>query len=180
MCPDKQLLSVYCDGEVPSPWKEQLDSHIEECASCRAALNRYRALGRALKSADTSADFSAAFSRVRENALASIRRPSLWKKRVNLPFAAACAAALVIFGGGMILSVFTRTAPPVPSFAENRSRRPLNAANIKNMNQLLEMLAESGGEGDVTITLPDVQNFQVHGKPVFLHEADYSRAGNIR
>ena len=39
MCPDRQLFSIYMDGELPSPWKEKLETHLEECSECREKLN---------------------------------------------------------------------------------------------------------------------------------------------
>ena len=42
LCPDRQLLSVYFDGEMPSPWKEKMESHIAGCPQCARQLEFYR------------------------------------------------------------------------------------------------------------------------------------------
>jgi Txe/YoeB family toxin of Txe-Axe toxin-antitoxin module len=42
MCPDRQLFSVYLDGELPSPWKEKMESHLAGCPHCRGLLDSYR------------------------------------------------------------------------------------------------------------------------------------------
>ncbi|MBU1079772.1 MAG: zf-HC2 domain-containing protein, partial [Spirochaetes bacterium] len=34
MCPDRELLSAWADGEVPSPWRETIDRHVAACESC--------------------------------------------------------------------------------------------------------------------------------------------------
>lgn len=44
ICPDSDLYSAYIDGEVPSPWKEKLESHIDSCPRCKKQIERYRAL----------------------------------------------------------------------------------------------------------------------------------------
>jgi hypothetical protein len=48
MCPDRQILSVYLDGELPSPWKEKLEKHLEICVRCRERLEAYRKISRLL------------------------------------------------------------------------------------------------------------------------------------
>ncbi|MDR0550662.1 MAG: zf-HC2 domain-containing protein [Spirochaetaceae bacterium] len=48
MCPDKQMLSVYFDNELPSPWKEKLEAHIASCEDCRHALETYTGMSAAL------------------------------------------------------------------------------------------------------------------------------------
>jgi hypothetical protein len=44
MCPDKQLLSVYHDGELPSPWKEKMAAHLAVCPACQAVVDSYARL----------------------------------------------------------------------------------------------------------------------------------------
>jgi hypothetical protein len=47
-CPDSQLLSVYHDDELPSPWKEKMESHLASCESCRQHLEGYQKLSTVL------------------------------------------------------------------------------------------------------------------------------------
>ncbi|MDR3199818.1 MAG: zf-HC2 domain-containing protein [Spirochaetales bacterium] len=176
MCPDKELLSAYCDGEVPSPWKQRLDSHVRNCSSCQEIVGRYRTIGSILREqVQPELDIPAAFARVREKVFAA-PRPSLWKKRISLPLAAAAAAVIIIFGGGMGLTFFARSAIGVPFAAERRARRADTMANIKDMNQLREILEEHESAQDIMIVLPDLQRFESRGKPVFLREADIAGA----
>lgn len=42
-CPDSDLFSAFADGEVPSPWKEKLEAHINACPTCRHRTLRYSA-----------------------------------------------------------------------------------------------------------------------------------------
>jgi anti-sigma factor RsiW len=49
MCPDRQIISLYLDGELPSPWKEKMETHLAACQACHAALAGYRNLGESLR-----------------------------------------------------------------------------------------------------------------------------------
>lgn len=44
MCPDPQLLSIYLDGELPSPWKEKMQEHFTQCSECKAKHDNYMRL----------------------------------------------------------------------------------------------------------------------------------------
>jgi len=170
MCPDKQLLSAYCDGEILSPWRKKIEIHLEECGVCRDSVARYRSLSGILQNAENPAPEEAVFARVREKALESgVLRVSLWRKRVSLPLAAA--AALIFFGSGVAATLFTRMAPETGSVAESRLRRAEYAAKVRNMDELLNILTEDDSESELTITLPQ-RNFQAYGKPVFFRAED--------
>ncbi|MDR0511540.1 MAG: zf-HC2 domain-containing protein, partial [Treponema sp.] len=45
MCPDRQIVSLYLDGELPSPWREKMEAHLDSCQQCSCALAKYRTLG---------------------------------------------------------------------------------------------------------------------------------------
>jgi len=42
MCPDPQILSIYLDGELPSPWKEKMEAHLAVCPKCKEKLADYK------------------------------------------------------------------------------------------------------------------------------------------
>jgi hypothetical protein len=42
MCNNKQFLSIYFDGELPSPWKEQMEQHLENCPDCVRGIETYK------------------------------------------------------------------------------------------------------------------------------------------
>ena len=44
MCPDPQLLSIYLDGELPSPWKEKIEAHFTQCSGCKEKLENFKRL----------------------------------------------------------------------------------------------------------------------------------------
>lgn len=49
MCPDPQLLSIYMDGELPSPWKEKMEAHLAECSACTGKYKDFRHLQQMFK-----------------------------------------------------------------------------------------------------------------------------------
>ncbi len=64
MCPDRDLVSAYVDGEVPSPWRERLEEHLAACPDCAALAASYKALGDRLRG-ELVGDESAALARGR-------------------------------------------------------------------------------------------------------------------
>jgi len=53
MCPEPQLISIYLDKELPSPWKEKLENHLKGCPVCREKLENLKKLQELFKK-DTS------------------------------------------------------------------------------------------------------------------------------
>lgn len=49
MCPEQNLFSALCDGEVPSPWRERLEQHLQTCTACAQRMHKWRALGSVLR-----------------------------------------------------------------------------------------------------------------------------------
>ena len=122
MCPDREILSLYYDRELPSPWKEKLELHLESCTSCREIMQGYKNLGILLKEEEKESRIISAMERVYEKLPQSrtdlisesvpdglpdinIRRKSarksfpvslLWNRSVSLPMPIA-AGALIIF-----------------------------------------------------------------------------------
>jgi anti-sigma factor RsiW len=175
MCPDKQLLSAYCDNEVPSPWKEKIDSHLAECKLCRDIAARYGNLRTALREVETAVDIPGASRRVLAGIYAAgASKPPLWRRRLNLSFATAAAAAVILFGGGIMISLAARNVVENRDIAVRSPAPAENMANIKDMNRLLEILSQRGREKEVTIQLPDVRDFEFRGKPVFLRETEFT------
>jgi len=121
MCPDPQLLSIYVDGELPSPWKEKMESHFSQCSACGEKLENLKRLHELFKedisarraindqnSADAEgSDAAEQEQKFMEDAKARIwqklesrwrfkRGTGLWQRRLSVPLPAAAAAALVI------------------------------------------------------------------------------------
>ncbi len=103
MCPDRQIISAYLDGEIDSPWDTAIAEHLVACESCRALHATLAETSRILK-AETVADWHVPMERVRRELRARTlprrREPLVWERRVSVPLpVAALAAALVLFLG---------------------------------------------------------------------------------
>ena len=129
-CPDSQILSIYLDGELPSPWKEKMETHLEQCSGCREKLEKLKQLQSRLleKFMPAAGDLStldteieAAKNRVwlnlqsgqglrsettimskSSNRGLSLSDTGLWRRRLSIPLPAAAAAAVIL----ILLTVF--------------------------------------------------------------------------
>lgn len=43
-CPDLELQSAFFDGEIGSPWYEEIKSHVESCSDCKENMNNLQAM----------------------------------------------------------------------------------------------------------------------------------------
>ncbi|MDR1374663.1 MAG: zf-HC2 domain-containing protein, partial [Treponema sp.] len=114
MCPEHQILSVYLDGELPSPWKEKMESHLAGCPGCRKKMETYRAIS---ASGAAGAGERAMLERARERVWRKLeaggkasrgspalyRVPSVWRKSISVPVPALAAAALLLVLGAFWL-----------------------------------------------------------------------------
>jgi hypothetical protein len=124
MCPDPKLISIYIDGELPSPWKEKMTSHLAECPICREKLESFKSVQvlfaknthqertfversseeRSSEYVHTEQQFMEAAKEKVWKKLQLTRRPRLqnynvWQRKVSIPWPMAAAAAiLLIFG----------------------------------------------------------------------------------
>ncbi|MDR3192929.1 MAG: zf-HC2 domain-containing protein [Treponema sp.] len=185
MCPDRQLLSVYLDGELPSPWKEKMERHLASCSRCRETLDAWRKLSVRLEELP---DVGEARDRVWErlDALtgqAAGRRvfqwkpvpASIWRRKVPLPFTAALAAAAAVLA--IVFTTILVKQPGIPSIGESPvfAGIDMNVEDIvpvSDMNSVLRYL-ESTDNGDIMIIrLPESRKFMNAGEPMII-KADY-------
>jgi len=176
MCPDRQILSVYFDGELDSPWKEKLESHLESCPSCREHLSVYQTARQKL--AETPSSLEQAMERVWENSNftakprripASIRR--FWNGSITLPVPLAAAAGLVLVLAMAALITLRQpvATTPEPQLAGLEMQEMTPASDMASLFQYLG----SDNSGDMLIIrLPDT-TFKRTGEPSMLRAADY-------
>ena len=203
MCPDKQFLSVYFDGELPSPWKERMEQHLETCSGCRENLEAYRKMARCLNAggekgglleAPEAAVIEAAAARVWKR-LEGRKRRADGKPRRFLParipnmFTAAAAGAVAATAIICFLLLFSQSqnsknsVPQLTGTAENFAGIvPVNddpdAPDIipaSNMNDILRYLESDDSSNIVIIKLPERKKFSRYGDPAFINASDYSR-----
>jgi anti-sigma factor RsiW len=199
MCPDRDLISAYIDGEVPSPWRERLEEHIAACSDCAALAASYSALGERLR-APTGAAESAALARGRERLDAlladipepafrqravgtDLKRPSswaAWRRSITLPLPLAAAAALIVIllgGATTMLALKPDKGTPIQAVASGELAPQL--AQPASMDELLRYLNSSDGQVTLTINLPTGTTFGSAGKPVIMRSGQVLRGTTV-
>jgi len=113
MCPDREILSAYFDGEIAAPWEREISAHLATCELCRAQLSGMGETRRLLKDEEAQA-WRAPMERVRRRILAHVPQDRLkvsaWRRQVSLPLPVAVLAAALLLTFGVTLAVLaTRT-----------------------------------------------------------------------
>jgi hypothetical protein len=189
MCPDPEILSVYFDGELPAPWKEEMARHLESCPDCRRRYDRYqRSLAFLFNDGKT---FPA--PAVQERVWQKVRTltfdwapPSqtpkkqglpIWKRRVSIPLPLAAAALAVL---ALTFFFNQRGAAPRPAVNTAADRGVSESGPIALdlpvpafFNDLSSLADESADQ--VILQLPDSSRFSSYGEPALIKAADYSR-----
>ncbi|MGA2548157.1 MAG: zf-HC2 domain-containing protein [Rectinemataceae bacterium] len=191
MCPDRDLISAYVDGEVPSPWRERLEEHLGSCAACAALRSGYARLGERLR-VELVGDEAESLARGRsrldfllEGLSAPVQDP--WKARrriVSLPLPLAAAAAVLVLllcaattflalkpsRSAAIRTVASGEFAPLPQEAKAQSA---------SMEELLRYLDARDGQVTLTIKLPSGTTFGSPGKPVIMRSGRVVRGPAI-
>lgn len=112
MCPDRDILSAFIDGEIGSPWQEALAAHLASCQDCSALVEHLQSTRQALH-LEEGPDWRGSMERVRRGILAHaagrLARVPLWRRRLAVPVPlAAAAAALVLCTGAALIAVSLR------------------------------------------------------------------------
>lgn len=186
MCPDETLLTAYVDDEVPSPWKERIEMHLDQCERCRDRVAQYRALRATLKVADAIDDArlqevaqriqvslddrlvnlaraprrNAVLERYPHLAMFSSRRIS-----VPLPLLAASLLLLVFFAG-LAFGLFGWRRNVGQALALSTK---LPAATSANIESLVSTLSQTDSSQFVTIRAPgDFSQSLTNTTPVYV------------
>jgi anti-sigma factor RsiW len=149
MCPDRQILSVYLDGELPSPWKEKLETHLAACPACREKLGTYRLISRRMEARGVAAqrelvtgEAEAALSAVdqaageaRERVWLNITSSTntgkriipfpgagvsgIWRRKISIPFPAAAAMAAAVAAAFVVVLASAWLRPAAAPLPQN-------------------------------------------------------------
>jgi hypothetical protein len=195
LCPDRQLLSVYFDEEMPSPWKEKMESHIAGCPQCARQLEVYRRISRAAAE-DVSAGGAEAVKEqvwykleqrtgmaVGSSAYSGTAWPpvvqsrAIWRRYVSVPFPAAAAAVVLFIALTMVIAL--KVSRP----AENSGMTLASEAEfdtpdiipVSDMENVLQYLGSRDNGEIIIVRLPESRNFVNYGEPAIIKAADYSR-----
>ncbi|MDR1420408.1 MAG: zf-HC2 domain-containing protein [Treponema sp.] len=181
MCPDREIVSVYADEELPSPWKEKLEDHLSHCEACRKRLAAYRRLSGVIADktdpAMTEEAVGAAGKRVMER-LSRLTRPEngrpyrlpVWRRTITIPLPAAAAAAVLF---AVLALVWRRPAVNPETVAAGADLDIRNTVPVSDMEGALQYLSARDDSDYVILRLPE-RNFMNAGEPVIIKAADYS------
>jgi anti-sigma factor RsiW len=198
MCPDRDLVSAYIDGEVPSPWRERLEEHMASCPDCAASAASYSSLGDRLRIEEAGEGAALARGRARlesilvgmpetatpPRALSLARKRSLrrtaWRRSVSLPlpFAAAAALLVILLGGATTMLALKPAKGPSIQAVASGELTPLKAQPA-SMDELLRYLNSSDGSVTLTIKLPTGTTFDSAGKPVIMRSSQVLRGTTV-
>ena len=201
MCPDRQIISLYFDNELPSPWKEKMEAHLLSCPKCQEELSRYNQLGISLKSLheenmqaaqervwkklSTPKEYS---NEVHNNTFYRTKK-GFWNRSINLPIPVAAAALLAIAFTLVFTVMRTQNhnqdavalaADSLTPIAQQWSSTVLEDDLVTifpamDMDFFLQQLIEQN-EGDfVIVRLPENSRFSRTGQPTLVNAADYPR-----
>lgn len=181
MCPDHQILSVYFDNELDSPWKEKLEAHLAGCAECRSRLEVYGQTRESL-ARPTGAVMEMARARVWEKLepiTETRRRPrsrpelvrGFWGGSFRVPVPVAAAAGLVlVLAFAMLLAIRPQNTsmPQIAGVGTDIQASPVSA----DMESILKYLDGENSAEMVIIRLPEA-TFKSDGEPKMIRAADY-------
>ena len=170
MCPERGILSAYLDAEIQEPWKSKVEAHLNECASCRFALQMLQSV-RARILSEEEPDLVDAMVHVR-NAI-SARAPFAVRRRrlvsVPLPVAVAAAGIVLVLGAVLALSVFRPNEPSTVRFTASTTgiRQFEIEGKPDDIHRLLKLLNRDADERTVTFDIPKNYRLTPLGDPQF-------------
>lgn len=189
MCPERQLLSVYLDGELPSPWKERMEAHLVSCSECAALLERFRGRKDMFKTSlpeDGGAkervwrNLSTRMAYGRERGFNPVKlNQRIWRRTITLPFPAAVAAAVLVIA--FMVAAVRPFAPAVrqqvPEIVSANAPVDFDVKGVvsaQDMNSIVHYLEQEDASNYMIIKLPESKTFTRIGEPNILKAVDYS------
>jgi anti-sigma factor RsiW len=180
MCPDRELLSAWLDGEVPSPWRETLERHVRSCAACTGAVKSMD-MTRALFAAEV-ATFGATAEAVRARVAGRIASASprqsgrlyaFGGRRLSIPAPLAAAAAVAIMAMGLALAASGHRNADLRLAVRRSAEASSVATSGMGIESVIDFISRQNSAVNINITLP-AEAFGVNaGEPFIVREADY-------
>jgi predicted anti-sigma-YlaC factor YlaD len=181
MCPDRNLISAYFDGEIEPPWDRTIADHLAACPRCRALYESLESTRQRLR-AEPVMNVREPMERVRRGILSGVLPAATplpaWRKHLDvpLPIAVVAALALVALGVGLAVSLsrngmgYIRITRAPTGGAEYQFAVPYD-----KVESLLKSVGGAAASSDAVMTLPkDVKLIPV-GIPRMGTEAEYPR-----
>jgi anti-sigma factor RsiW len=195
MCPNRQVISLYYDQEIPSPWKEKIEAHLADCPECREILVAYGLLGKRLDDAPEDA-VTAAGERVWKKLTAPelvsggiedkkiVSRTKSRNWNITMPIPVAAAAVLVIIASlafvGMSALNQPHTQDQMVTATSNIAVDDQEIVPVTDVSGIIQYLSSQGIGDFVVIRLPaESPNFSRTGEPVLINASHYQPRRNI-
>jgi len=205
MCPDRQMISLYYDDELPSPWKEKMALHLESCHQCRGVLAAYQGLGATLKTPNLeheeaaqqriwktiSAQWNSEHKRFGNSFASTTKRSSYWhlvksvlSRTVSIPIPLVAAATVfVIFALLFSLANTQNTQAPATQNSIATMRIGFDdytTLPIQNMDDVLHYLSTQDDSEFTIIKLPEYRSFSRTGEPMLINASDHRQGRGHR
>jgi len=171
MCPDREILSAFLDGEIASPWDRAIESHVATCPRCAAVLAGHRATRRVLRE-EPPGEWKASMERVRLRILGQaapfMHRIPVWKRHVSVPAPLAALAAVLLVALGVTIAVLTargRVGYVRITNAPGGSTEYQFAVPYDKVESLLKSVGGSDANIESVMTLPKNVNLVPVGEP---------------
>jgi hypothetical protein len=189
MCPEPKLISLYYDGELPSPWKEKMEAHLNSCAGCQSVLAGYRSLGdhfRDLPEKTTRAAQERVWKKLTMPELVASGNQDrwagnrVWNRSVTLPLPVAAAAVFIIVVSLAFVGIRGMRQSPAQNSVATIGLDEQEILPIHDMTDVLQYLTGLDNGDFMVIRLPESRKFSRTGEPALINAADYSRRNIIR
>lgn len=168
MCPDKEILSIYYDGELEEPWKANVVEHLEECAHCREIMETFSYLtGFLHEPFDVTESMEAVRAKIEHpDNVIPMKKTPFWKRRVQIPLPiAGIAAALLITVGNFFAFNFSGAVPVTVAEAKPIETPQLVVSQEDELATLIKLMENEDFNNEVVIQLPEEGRFSVSGEP---------------
>jgi anti-sigma factor RsiW len=168
------MLSLYYDGELPSPWKEKLETHLEACSPCRERLEQFRRLSGTLDcGSSTQAPEERVWQRLNGGGARKREVPArVWNRSVSVPLPLLAAAAALILAFAVFFVRTPRAAAPDDSALAAFDMQTI--VPVSDMEGVLQYLGDDNSPDIMIIRLPESRSFMSSGEPAIIRAADYS------
>lgn len=178
MCPDKELISAYYDGETDPRWSDEIGTHIESCKECTDEFEKIVSLSRFIQTSELGHE-----NEIKDRVYKSIIRKRsvvymqpVWKRHydVSFPMVAGAAALFVVLTAALIFG-FQLQQPPGYMVEEIREEPSQIRAQVISIEDAAAYLLSDESGFDVLITIPNGEGLSLSGEPQLIREADYKR-----
>ena len=178
MCPDKELISAYYDGETDARWSSEIKAHVDDCPQCSEKYEQIKRLSIYLNNTVVPNEeiIKARVYEAIKRKKSVIYPEKFWKKHVELSFPALLGAAVivVILCAAMLIGLQPFKTDPIVVEEIPPETNTLHVQLISIEDAAAYLLSDDSGF-DVLITIPAAEGLSVTGEPQLIREADYKR-----